>query len=210
MKISTIDRLRALPDLFDQGQAIRMLRLDANTLHVYLDRWKKRGLISAAGPRARLYYNLLSNPMGPEYLCEKALLRLYPTAVARGYTVLHDFGWMTQIPNKKEVVVLARLSYIRVDGFDIQGRSARWFGTFVDNLWRSRNCMDSLSSLTPEAALVDLCMTGKCPDRDDLDIPEQSYPTLKALFEKTGVAMPEWLRTEMMLPEQLMPMPTMG
>jgi len=61
---------------------------------VCLTRWKDKGLVEAAGERARLYFNKLKCNEVDGSLRIAALLFEYPSAMLCGESVLHAAGWI--------------------------------------------------------------------------------------------------------------------
>src|ERR1700730_6740081 len=56
---SAVARLRDLPEAFTFAGFCKLTRLSNQAAAVWLARWKEKGLIEAAGERARLYFNKL-------------------------------------------------------------------------------------------------------------------------------------------------------
>jgi hypothetical protein len=198
--VSMIDRLMDLPVVFNLSHVARILKLniehsrDVNKIHVYLDRWKKKGLIQSAGPRSGIYYNLLMQRDAADECRGEALLMLYPSAVMCGNSVLHADGWTTQIPDKLEVAVLKRPSYASLYHFDIQSRSRDWYVQFNDHIVKqARWSLGGIPSMTPVAAFVDMIERSVTLADDDLDIPEEALPVIAGICHKNGIALPNWL-----------------
>ena len=124
---SAIARLRELPEAFTFSGFCKLTRFSNQAASVWLARWKEKGLIEAAGERARVYFNKLKCGEVDGSLRIAALLFEYPSALLCGESVLHPSGWITQIPARLSVAVLSRPSYISPHGFDIHGRPLSWF-----------------------------------------------------------------------------------
>jgi hypothetical protein len=190
---SAIARLRELPEAFTFAGFCKLTRLSNKAAAVWLSRWKEKGLIEAAGDRARLYFNKLKCSEVDTSLRVAALLFEYPSALLCGESVLHAAGWITQIPARLSVAVIARTSYVSLHGFDIHGRSLSWFKKVhpaVDPAADRR--IYGLRALPASMALVDLYgdPKGWHPDPDDLDIPQEQLPSVGAAAELLGVELP--------------------
>jgi hypothetical protein len=123
---SALARLRDLPEAFTFAGFCKLTRLSNKAAAVCLTRWKEKGLVEAAGERARLYFNKLKCNEVDGSLRIAALLFEYPSAVLCGESVLHAAGWITQIPARLSVDVISRPSYVSLHGFDIRGRPLSW------------------------------------------------------------------------------------
>jgi len=124
---SAIARLRELPEAFTFAGFCKLTRLSNQAASVWLTRWKEKGLIEAAGDRARVYFNKLKCNEVDGSLRIAALLFEYPSALLCGESVLPASGWITQIPARLSIAVLSRPSYISLHGFDLYGRPLSWF-----------------------------------------------------------------------------------
>src|SRR3984893_14730979 len=120
-------RMRDLPEALTFAGFCKLTRLSNNAAAVCLTRWKNKGLVDAAGERARLYFNKLKCNEVDGSLRIAALLFEYPSAMLCGESVLHAAGWITQIPACLSVAVISRPSYVARHGFDIRGRPVSWF-----------------------------------------------------------------------------------
>lgn len=187
---SALDRLRELPEAFTFSGFCKLNGFSNAVAAVCLRRWKEKGLIEAAGDRARIYFNKLLSPEVDSTLRVAALLFEYPSAVLCGESVLHAAGWITQIPAKLSVAVLSRPSYVSMHGFEIRGRSLSWFRKIhplIDRAERTR--VFGLRALPPEVALADLYADPKGwhPDPDDLDIPQDRHHAVLSACELLGL-----------------------
>lgn len=160
-------RLPLLPVVFSMADAAALCSdLDASRRRVMLKRWKERGLIRPAGPRSKLYYNLMLQSDWQAVLLI-TVCRAYPSAVLIGPNVLRRAGWTTQIARDLHIAVLKRRTYARLDGVQIHPRSRAWYAqrTFGAS-------MEGLPTITAEQALWDSLEHQNeiwCPDPDDLD-----------------------------------------
>ena len=193
---SAIARLRELPEAFTFAGFCKLTRLSNNAAAVWLARWKEKGLIEPAGDRSRLYFNKLKCNEVDGSLRVAALLFEYPSAILCGESVLHAAGWITQIPARLSVAVIARPSYVSLHGFDIHGRSLSWFKkvhSAVSPVPEKR--VYGLRALPPTLALADLYNDPKGwhPDIDDLDIPEADIPQLVTAARLIGAELPPLL-----------------
>jgi hypothetical protein len=158
-----------------------------------LSRWKEKGLVEAAGERARLYFNKLKCNEVDGSLRVAALLFEYPSAILCGESVLHATGWITQIPARLSVAVISRPSYVSLLGFDIHGRPLSWFKKVhpaVDSAPDKR--IYGLRALPAALALADLYgdPKGWQPDADDLDIPQEDLASVATAATLLGVELP--------------------
>ena len=167
---SAIARLRTLPEAFTFTGFCKLTRFSNQAASVWLARWKEKGLIEAAGERARVYFNKLKCGEVDGSLRIAALLFEYPSALLCGESVLHASGWITQIPARLSVAVLSRPSYISLHGFDIHGRPLSWFKKVHSALDPAPDKrIYGLRALPSPLALADLYGEAKGwhPDMDD-------------------------------------------
>lgn len=190
---SALARLRELPEAFTFAGFCKLTRLSNQAASVWLARWKEKGVIEAAGDRARIYFNKLKCDEVDGSLRTAALLFEYPSALLCGESVLHASGWITQIPARLSVAVLARPSYVALHGFDIYGRPLSWFKKIhpaVDPTPDKR--IYGLRALPAPLALADLYGNPKGwhPDVDDLDIPQEDVAAVGAAAKLLRVELP--------------------
>jgi hypothetical protein len=172
---------------------LQLTRLSNQAASVWLARWKEKGLIEAAGDRARVYFNKLKCNEVDGSLRIAALLFEYPSALLCGESVLHASGWITQIPARLSIAVLSRPSYVSLHGFDIHGRPLSWFKKVhaaADPAPDKR--IYGLRALPPPLALADLYGDAKGwhPDVDDLDIPQEDAAAVGAASKLLRVELP--------------------
>jgi hypothetical protein len=194
---AAVERLRSLPDVFTFAGFCKITGFSTNAAAVCLRRWKTRGLIESAGERAGIYFNKLKRPEIGSSDRVRALLFEYPTAILCGESVLHAAGWITQIPTRLSVAVMARPSYVSLHGFEIHGRSRSWFRKVHRAVSAAGNAhVYGLRALPPALALVDLYGDPKAwhPDVDDLDVPEEEKATVMSGSELLGVELPAALK----------------
>lgn len=195
---SALSRLRELPEAFTFAGFCKYTGLSNNAAAVCLRRWKLKGLVEPAGERAGIYFNKLKCAQIDDSLRNDALLFEYPSATLCGESVLHAAGWITQIPARMSVAVLARASYVALHGFEIHGRSFSWFKKVHDARAAQAETVYGLRALPPALALADLYKDPKAwhPDIDDLYIPqEQSIAVLRAA-KLLKVEFPEPIKAE--------------
>lgn len=194
-KISSINRLKALPAIFTLDNAAAEIGCDTVTASVYIHRWRSLGIIEPVGERAGIYFNLLQDPAGPKNKAGDALRMIYPGAVLRGRSALLGAGWIkseSAAGGAVEVAVLSRRSYLSVTGFEIEGRSASWFSAMDPYIlqrppWESRG----LRSLGPAAALADMVMKGvDAPKTKDMELRTLDWVSVKDVFEALGTEPP--------------------
>ena len=190
---SAIARLRTLPEAFTFTGFCKLTRFSNQAASVWLARWKEKGLIEAAGERARVYFNKLKCGEVDGSLRIAALLFEYPSALLCGESVLHASGWITQIPARLSVAVLSRPSYISLHGFDIHGRSLSWFKKVHSALDPAPDKrIYGLRALPAPLALADLYGDAKGwhPDVDDLDIPQEDVAAVGAAAKLLRIGLP--------------------
>jgi hypothetical protein len=112
--------------------------------------------------------------------------------------VLHAAGWITQIPARMSVAVLARASYVALHGFEIHGRSLSWFKQVHDARAAPVERVYGLRALPPALALADLYKDPKAwhPDIDDVDIPREESTAVIRAAQLFKVELPEPIKTE--------------
>lgn len=197
---SALARLRDLPEAFTFAGFCKLTRFSNKAAAVCLARWKEKGFVEAAGGRARLYFNKLKCNEVDGSLRIAALRFEYPSAMLCGESVLHEAGWITQIPARLSVAVISRPSYIALDGFDIHGRPLSWFRKIhpvVDPSPDKR--IYGLRALPAPFALADLYgdPKGWHPDLDDLNIPPEDAMSVAAAATLLGVEVPPPLAAEL-------------
>jgi hypothetical protein len=190
---SAVARLRELPEAFTFAGFCKLTRLSNQAAAVWLARWKEKGLIEAAGGRARIYFNKLKCNEVDGSLRVAALLFEYPSAMLCGESVLHSAGWITQIPASLSVAVLSRPSYVSLHGFEIHGRPLSWFKKVhpaVDPPPDKR--IYGLRALPAPLALAELYgdPKGWHPDVDDLHIPQEDLASVAAAATLLDVELP--------------------
>jgi len=90
----------------------------------YLYLWRRRQLIEAFGGHADVFANLLV-AAHPDW--DQALAMAMPSAVITGPECLRRAAWITQIPNRPDVAVLASSRLFATGHFNIRRQSAAWF-----------------------------------------------------------------------------------
>lgn len=189
--VSSLDRLKDLPEVFTLNTAAAMIGVEGNVASTYIARWKKQGLVSSLGPRTAVHFNLLKNPSAEDDLRMDAIAYVYPGAIAGGVTALHHAGWTTQIPREMDLLVHRRRSYPAIEGVEVHGRPAAWV-----KLAREWSDMKTpVPYLHPAFALADCVLNDIWrPDPDDIEWDEVSASDLRRAFETLDVGIPEtWL-----------------
>lgn len=167
--VSSIERLRSLPELFRGADLTTRFRWSSKTASQYLYRWKLRGLVDALGGHSDLYANLLVSRY-PNW--ERALVAAMPSALLIGIEALRQTGWTTQIPQRPTVAVDASQPVYTTPRFDLAPRAPQWFERVRPGIVGSAR--EGLPRLSPAWALADLLNTegwGACglwPDDIDL------------------------------------------
>ena len=191
-RISAIDRLRGLPEVFTTKTLAGFLETDRKGASVYLNRWRQRGLVSSLGPQAGMHFNLLRNPDAESERCMEAVAYLFPGAVLGGASVLHGEGWITQIPRKAEVMVPKRASLPRLHDISLHMRQAEWFALAKRNILRP----GPVPALAPAFALADCWTSGHWrADPDDIEWDMVPADRLEKAFSLFGQEIPDaWKR----------------
>lgn len=194
-RASATERLRALPPVFRGSELSLRFGWDTHEAAEYLRRWKRRDLVKPAGPRAGVYFNLISETSAAETHLEEAIAMLFPSAVVVGTSVLHDAGWITQIPRQLDVAVLRRRTFPGVTGVVPHPRNILWYRLVHPRLERTEG--QGVPRLDPAFALADALKyrDGWVPDPDDIAFPdaEDARRFLEAC-KILGVALDrEWL-----------------
>ena len=124
-QVSSIERLRSLPELFRGADLTVRFHWSSKTASQYLYRWKRRGLVDALGGHSDLYANLLVS-RHPNW--ERALVAAMPSALVIGIEAIRLAGWTTQIPQRPTVAVDASQPVFTTHRFDLVPRAPPWFG----------------------------------------------------------------------------------
>ena len=171
-RASAVERLRALPPVFRGSDLSLRFGWSTHEAGEYLRRWKRRELVKPAGPRAGVYFNLISEASAPETHLEEAVVMLFPSAVVVGASVLHEAGWITQIPRQLDVAVLRRRTFPAIKGVVPHPRNIFWYRLVHSRLERTEG--RDVPRLDPPFALADAlkCRDGWVPEPDDVEFPE--------------------------------------
>jgi hypothetical protein len=166
--------LSQLPEVFHKNTLIKFTNNDEAWAKLALHRWVQSGDLKSAGMRSSIYYNLVVDPHWNKNIV-KAIHMAYQSPVLVGGSVLHAHGWITQIPNRLQVVKPEGSTQISLTGVDTFDRPLSWYkenGPFSqeDNVY-------GMTALSPLKALKDAFKhKGQdnfwCPDLDDLYLPE--------------------------------------
>jgi hypothetical protein len=188
---SAFQKLQIMPECFTDKVFMRLSGLKQESAKVALSRMKDANLIQSAGNRSGVYFNLVKNNNANNEHMTKALLSVYPTAVLSGESVLHNSGWITQIPSAITVTVLERKSYQKLDNFSIEGRNLQWFKD-MHNIFLPKDNADfstyGLKAVPPEYALMMLFKDGNSGlDKDDIEIPDDKINQTLKLFQNNGI-----------------------
>jgi hypothetical protein len=194
-RASAIERLRALPPVFRASDLSLRFGWSTHEVGEYLRRWKQRDLVKPTGPRAGVYFNLISETSAPETHLEEAIATLFPSAVVVGASVLHDAGWIAQIPRQLDVAVLRRRTWPAVNGIVVHPRSMFWYR--LVHSWLERTEGQGIPRLDPAFALADALKYRDrwVPEPDDVEFPEaEDAQRFLRACKTLGVALdPQWL-----------------
>jgi len=147
---SAVTRLQGVPEIFTGGDLTMLFGWTSQVASTYLANWKRAGLVKSLGGRSDVHMNLVANRQANP---EMALIRAYPMAVKVGADVLREAGWTTQIPSRAEVAVPQPGPIYAVDGFELSGRSQKWFSSVRPGMVIASG---SLARLRPAWALADM------------------------------------------------------
>jgi hypothetical protein len=196
-RASAIERLRALPPVFRGSDLSLRFGWSTHEAGEYLRRWKQRDLVKPTGPRAGVYFNLISETSAPETHLEEAIATLFPSAVVVGASVLHGAGWITQIPRQLDVAVLRRRTFPAVKGVVLHPRRMIWYRLVHSRLERTEG--QGVPRFDPAFALADALKyrDGWVPQPDDVEFPEaeDAQQFLRACKTLRVALDPEWLNT---------------
>ena len=195
-RTSAIERLRALPPVFRGSDLSLHFGWSTHEAGEYLHRWKQRDLVKPTGPRAGVYFNLISETSAPQTHLEEAIITLFPSAVVVGASVLHEAGWITQIPRLLDVAVLRRRTFPAVKGVVLHPRNIFWYRLVHSRLERTE--ARGVPRLDPAFALADALKyrDGWVPEPDDVDFAEaeDAQRFLRACKTLKAALNPEWLK----------------
>jgi hypothetical protein len=201
---NSADLLRTLPDVFSLNSLSLRMGRPKNEVLVYLDRWKRKQWVRAAGKRSGYYYNIFRNPDAGHRQID-VVHSLYPSAVLIAESVLHLTGWTTQIPAKPVVAILSRGSVVPVDGVEIQTRPQSWYVKLSPLFVKpsaERGGGEALTAygipaLPPAYALADMWRSSGNwhPDPDDLDLDTHQWVHVAQAFQAIGVPFPKIYET---------------
>jgi hypothetical protein len=150
-----VRRLMRLPAVFSLNDLSLGEGLTPEAARVTISRWHCAGMAAPAGPRSGLWYNLVVDRRGADVNLGAVLRRQFGSPVMIGAAVLHDAGWVTQVPHAATVAVPLARCYPQITGATLYGRPPVWYAT-VATAWRAaRRWYDGLPSLPPEFALAD-------------------------------------------------------
>lgn len=175
-RVSAIDRLGSLPDVFDLQLFHLATNIDKASAKVMLSRWASKGYIELAGPRAGIYFKRLGSTMDRSEQVLSAVRLFYPSATWCGASVLHRAGWATQIPRQMHIAIEARPSLVQLNDVVFYERNLDWFKAVheASGFEKQPPAAGAIRSLKPEWALADMQVhqDGWVPDEDDLDLPD--------------------------------------
>lgn len=190
-RISAIERLRSLPEVFTTREAMAAFECDQAVADVMMHRWRSTGLIESMGPRkAGVHYNLLLDPQGPQTRRDEALWKLLGRFHAlTGGAALHAAGWTTQRHRLLEVVtvVTPRMPTVPTGlyGIAVQPRPAVWMHELMNAAVEAGETEGGIPLLPPAWALADAILAHArnvgpsvnaplpwLPAPDDVEIPD--------------------------------------
>jgi hypothetical protein len=186
-RMSVIERLASLPDVFDLGIFHLKTGIDRASAKVMLSRWAAKGYVELAGPKAGIYFKRLGSTMDRSEQIAAAVSFLYPSSTVCGATILHRAAWTTQIPRQLHVAIETRPSVVLLNDVVLHERRVDWFKLIsAHDGFEAQSIQDreSMRALKPAWALADMYAQrdGWVPDEDDLDLPEDDK-TQKAIAQ---------------------------
>jgi hypothetical protein len=187
-RVSALDRLKELPEVFTLNTVASVLECTTGMASTYIGRWREQGLTQSLGPRAGVHFNLLRNPSAADDMKMEAIGLLFPGALVGGVSAIHAAGWTTQFPRQVEIMIPQRRSFPAVDETEITGRPLKWIKEA--RKWISQP--GPVPYLNPAFALAD-CLEQKIwvPDPDDIEWDEVNVDDLRRAFEHFGIEIPE-------------------
>ena len=192
-RLSAHKRLRELPEVFTTTTLAATLGGDSKAASVYLNRWRKEGMISSLGPRAGVHFNLLIRPDADHDLRMEAIAFVFPGAMVAGVSSVHAAGWTTQIPSALELMIPARRSFPELTDTVIETRSESWFDAARGEIVRE----GPVPMVSPAFALADLWDSGGWrPDPDDIEWDLADLGKLELAFAGFGLQVPDEWREE--------------
>jgi hypothetical protein len=185
LRLTKIPSTFGLHDLTKEGTLGESLQRE--NAKKFVSRMLKLGVIQPAGKRAGVYYNLVRDPSAAQNERLVAVSRLFPEAIVIGISVLHAYGWVTQIPHTIDVAISSsRRTVPEVNGVCLRRRNAKWFSQqqAADAILRTGESPFYLDSLTPRAALEDVRKNSDIwqPDDDDLSIPDDDEEHIERIY----------------------------
>lgn len=197
---SAYQRLMAMPEIFNAISFARLNNVTPKEASVYLSRMKTKKMVDSFDGRAKVYFNLVKNQQAKSDHIIDGLKMIYPCAILRGESVLHNAGWTTQIPQRINIAVLESRSYINISEFVLSPKKQDWYDK-VRSHWLMPNNKEKIATfglpaLPPALALADLYHSKSDwqPDPDDLDIDEQDWEAIKKAFDFFKLDIPEKYR----------------
>lgn len=181
-------RLQEIPDVFTTNTLTAMLGGDGKAASVYINRWRKEGLISSLGPRAGVHFNLVRNPSAQEDMWLDAVHHILPGAVIAGVSAVHAAGWTTQIPACVEIMIPPRQTVPEITGVVVRTRPQIWFQGAKIKPQRQ----GAIPTVNPAFALADLWHSNEWrPDADDLEFDLIEPDKLEQAFKRFRLQIPE-------------------
>lgn len=139
-RVSALDRLRDLPEVFSLRAAATALDLEIETMRIYAFRWRQKGLVENFG-RTGVHFNLLKNPDAASTMIPEALYMALGNLplVEIGGSVLADTGLTMQRHIRLEVAVICerRPTLPTLPGISLLRRPI-WWGSYLSQKARHR------------------------------------------------------------------------
>lgn len=165
---AAVDRLRALPEVFNATAALLVTNIPKEQFNQYMWRWQAAGLVRTIGARSDVWINLLRVSEPSNEIWSQAVRMALPDAIVSGHSLLQRYGLSTQMSNRTDMIRPTESSKTEIDGVALHERPKMWIKTL--RRMRAVNEDGALPELDPGAALVDLLRFDPTSiDEDDID-----------------------------------------
>jgi len=177
-----VSSLQSLPAVFDIRDMEVLLGMDRGYIKNRIHRWSERNMIVPLGPKAGVYFNLVVDPNGPQTRIKESLDKLLGRAfVGIGAMSLHQYGWLPNQPQQKEIAVPVSASVRtipKMNGIIAAGRLRGWFHAVLP---KASESVDGIRIAPPEFALVEAIKSEGSeglwnPSPSDIVIPDDIHP----------------------------------
>ena len=171
---SPFQRLKSVPAVFDLAD-LRTSGLRSGAERNALTRWSADNMVTPAGPRLGLYYNLVRDPRGADAHLGSVVTRVHDNAVVIGACSLKEHDWTTQIPRLLTIAVPIKRTVPKITGVQVYHRPVEWFTAIREDLQHAARGPFGLPMLSAPMALADALLHKDALHHlapDDIEIPE--------------------------------------